>query len=287
MSKTQHSVKLIPYNAVELNRLSYGKGDVVFDDTNGTLRVMDGINQGGVQLLRADFANSPNGNGASVTISDTPPDTPSAGNLWFNSSNGCLYIYYTDRDGSQWIQPIAAPGIVTPQSSYTLPIATTAQLGGVIADGTSITILPNGTVSIVSTATYANSSFVGSTLLRKTADTVTVDNTITSTSNYNWTTDSSLFYENALTSNYTAAFVNMPTVNNKYYSVIILIDQGSSGYYPNQVSINGVVTYLNWKGGAGPVPSTNKRDMVNFGLLYTSGTWTAVGSYTNFKTLGS
>jgi len=43
--------------------------------------------------------------GASVTVSDTAPSSPSNGNLWFNSSAGVgqLFIYYADPNTSQWV----------------------------------------------------------------------------------------------------------------------------------------------------------------------------------------
>jgi hypothetical protein len=47
MSKTVHSVKLQAYDSIDLNRLSFSNGDVVFDDTNNTLRIMDGNTIGG------------------------------------------------------------------------------------------------------------------------------------------------------------------------------------------------------------------------------------------------
>jgi hypothetical protein len=45
------------------------------------------------------------GGGASVTISPTPPGSPTAGDLWFNSENGTLYVYYDDGDTQQWVAP--------------------------------------------------------------------------------------------------------------------------------------------------------------------------------------
>ena len=33
----------------------------------------------------------------------TPPSNPQSGNLWYNSDDGRLYIYYTDADSSQWV----------------------------------------------------------------------------------------------------------------------------------------------------------------------------------------
>ena len=38
-----------------------------------------------------------------VTTSDTPPSSPSDNALWFNSSEGQLYVYYNDGDSSQWV----------------------------------------------------------------------------------------------------------------------------------------------------------------------------------------
>lgn len=48
------------------------------------------------------------GGGASVTISDTSPSTPSAGNLWWDSSSGVLRIYYDDGSSSQWVDANSA-----------------------------------------------------------------------------------------------------------------------------------------------------------------------------------
>jgi hypothetical protein len=36
--------------------------------------------------------------------SPTPPSTPNNGDLWFNSDDGNLYVYYNDGDTSQWVQ---------------------------------------------------------------------------------------------------------------------------------------------------------------------------------------
>ena len=102
---TLHSVKLNPYDSTELDKVSYADGDLVFDNTNGTVRVMDGITPGGHQLLRADFTNL---TGVSrIVVSDTRPSTGLfSGSLWFNSANGSLYVYYSDANGSRWIQPM-------------------------------------------------------------------------------------------------------------------------------------------------------------------------------------
>ena len=43
------------------------------------------------------------GGGGSIEISATAPVSPSAGDLWWDSDNGNLYIYYDDGDSQQWV----------------------------------------------------------------------------------------------------------------------------------------------------------------------------------------
>ena len=44
------------------------------------------------------------GGGASLTVSDTAPSAPEAGNLWFESDTGNTLVYYTDANTSQWVE---------------------------------------------------------------------------------------------------------------------------------------------------------------------------------------
>lgn len=51
------------------------------------------------------------GGGASLAVSDTAPDSPTQGDIWYNSTSAKLYVYVQDTDSSQWVQPAApAPG---------------------------------------------------------------------------------------------------------------------------------------------------------------------------------
>ena len=58
MSKSVHSVKLIPYDSVDLDRLSYTNGDLVYDATNGTIRLMDGVTQGGTKIASQTYVTN-------------------------------------------------------------------------------------------------------------------------------------------------------------------------------------------------------------------------------------
>ena len=50
------------------------------------------------------------GGGASVTTSDAAPSSPSAGDLWYNTDAGGLFLYYTDTDSSQWVEVVGKTG---------------------------------------------------------------------------------------------------------------------------------------------------------------------------------
>ena len=71
------------------------------------------------------------GGGASVTVSDTAPSSPTSGALWYYTVTGELFVYYNDGTSSQWVTAASAatPSIV--------PNATNANnasyLGGVAA----------------------------------------------------------------------------------------------------------------------------------------------------------
>ena len=74
-----------------------------FDSSDGSLyfRYDDGSSEQWVNLIGASLSGG--GGGASVTVSDTAPTSPSAGDLWFDSQYATLLIYYNDGTNSQWV----------------------------------------------------------------------------------------------------------------------------------------------------------------------------------------
>lgn len=52
--------------------------------------------------------------GANVEVSDTAPNEPTQGTIWFDSTNGRIFVYVADEDSSQWIQPtVPLPAVNT------------------------------------------------------------------------------------------------------------------------------------------------------------------------------
>lgn len=57
-----------------------------FPDKDGTVAMLSDITGGG------------------VTISDTAPSSPGAGDLWWDSSVGAMFVYFSDGTSSQWVE---------------------------------------------------------------------------------------------------------------------------------------------------------------------------------------
>mgnify|MGYP000338269671 CR=1 FL=1 len=79
---------------------------------------------GGVSVSGNVSASSFSGDGSSLTnlpaapvpTSDNPPSSPSDGQLWWDSSDGNLYIYFQDSNSSQWVTATSLPSTVPAQA---------------------------------------------------------------------------------------------------------------------------------------------------------------------------
>lgn len=54
------------------------------------------------------------GGGSNVTTSDTPPASPVAGDMWFDSVGGQLFVYFDDGSSAQWVIAVNSPGSAGP-----------------------------------------------------------------------------------------------------------------------------------------------------------------------------
>lgn len=61
------------------------------------------------------------GGAGSVTISDTPPASPTAGAMWWDSVGGQLYIWFTDPNSNQWVIANSTGGAASITVSDTPP----------------------------------------------------------------------------------------------------------------------------------------------------------------------
>ena len=108
MSNTKNpileSLRILPRDTEFLDRKIGARGEIYFDPEETTLRVFDGVLAGGIPLLRADLSNL-TGQISSVILADTAPSGIDPGTIWVDTSTLKLYVYYSDGNSSQWVQP--------------------------------------------------------------------------------------------------------------------------------------------------------------------------------------
>jgi len=151
-------------------------GSVITVNTNSVLYVSNTTNAtsnttgalivyGGISTLSNVYANSiytnglyyangtpysTGGGGSAVVVSDVAPSSPVANSLWWKSDEGTLKIYYTDPNGSQWVDAVATvAGPVGPQG----PTGPTGPTGSTGPQGANGTNGANGT-SLISNYVY-------------------------------------------------------------------------------------------------------------------------------------
>ena len=105
------------------------------------------------------------GGGASIEVSESAPQSPSAGAIWFNSTTGRIYVYIEDVDSSQWVQP-----------TFNIPSLLT-DLG--IADGTNGQVLTtdgagNFTFQDATGDSVGNFTFSSSTITTDDSSSITI-----------------------------------------------------------------------------------------------------------------
>jgi hypothetical protein len=141
---------------------SYTLGDLLVGAGSTFIKLPVGINS---YVLGAD-STKPSGIGwttvTPLTVSDTPPASPKNADLWFNSLDGGLLVYYKDTDTSQWVEIALGSGIDLSQPVHitnTTP-STSTSTGALIVDGGvgiqgelhTSSLVVNGTYDVVGTS---------------------------------------------------------------------------------------------------------------------------------------
>lgn len=140
----------------------YTLGDILVGAGSTFVQLPVGING---YVLGAD-SSRPSGVGwtsvSALTVAATAPSSPKNADLWFNSYDGSLLVYYVDVDTSQWVEIALGSGVDLTQPVHitnTDP-STSTSTGALIVDGgvgiqgalhTSSLVI-NGTYDVVGTS---------------------------------------------------------------------------------------------------------------------------------------
>lgn len=100
------SIRIIPREQAFLDRKLGSRGEIFFDREDNAIRIFDGVETGGYALLRADLTNVEGVIGAQPSA--TVPPIAQIGAMWFNTTNGRIFVYYNDGNSSQWVQPTSS-----------------------------------------------------------------------------------------------------------------------------------------------------------------------------------
>jgi DNA repair exonuclease SbcCD ATPase subunit len=100
------------------------------------------------------------GGNVAIAITTTAPTSPTAGNLWYDSEIGRTFLYYTDVDGSQWVD--MSPAGTSSETGAGSSIGVYDGYPNLVGVVTAIDFGPNLTVSSVSSGIVTVTVFGGS-----------------------------------------------------------------------------------------------------------------------------
>jgi len=179
MHNTFNSVKLVAKDGGDLDRLSYSNGDVVYDVTNNTLRLMNSVALGGTKMATQPWTNT------AITTALVPYVTTTALSSALTTAlssyatttsvtTGLATKLSTSTFTSTIANYATTSSVTTALSSYTTTTALTTLLSNkansnaqITVNGTAITIGSSGTVTANAgtlTGTTLKSTVVNSSL---------------------------------------------------------------------------------------------------------------------------
>ena len=83
--------------------------------------------------------------------------------------------------------------------------------------------------------------------------------------------NSAIWYHTGVSGNFTVNLTNVPTTQNKAYSIALIVNQGGTGYLPNSFAVNSASPLtINWSNGLVPNTNANKIDIVAFSIVNVS-----------------
>ena len=225
-------------------------GALWWDSTNGKLYLYYNDGSSSQWVAAADSSVLFGSGGGGVTVSDTAPASPEDGALWLDSTDGSMYVYYTDPGGgsSSWIGAVSrSGGILQVAQATKVDVASTTSPSFMDTTGMTVDITPRSTSSkimVMVQLSHSNSS----------GSTEHSFNLVRNSTNLLQSTGGS-------TSNSTMSPATIPTTVNIINSAIMFLDSPST---------TSTVTYkMQWRTGAGTLYLNRRGVSDEFGSTST------------------
>lgn len=130
-------------------------------------------------------------------------------------------------------------------------------------------------------ATFTTVSATGLTTLAEQADTQVALTGATGVVVHNFALTKNWVHTN-IVSNFTANFTNVPTTNDRTITLKLFLFQGTTGFLPTAVQIDGAAQTIRWASYSQPPAGNNKQEVATFVLVRSGNAWTVYGALTSF-----
>lgn len=193
-------------------------------------------------------------------------------------------ITFTAPDGIIFTDSVSAQGGLQLTSGTT---ATEFSVDGTFADNSDTAVPTEKAVKtyvdgITSTlAPINNTSLTGLTTLTKTTEVINTKTGATGTVVHDYT-EGAIWYHTGITANFTPNFTNIPTTTSRAINVVLVLEQGGTGYGPSSVSINGVNYTPLIIGGGSLTYTANQSDIVSFTFIRVGTSWKVFASVNTY-----
>jgi hypothetical protein len=279
-----------------------GAANIAGDVTTGVNALFAGVTNTILSNTIAAFSASVNGY-TQVTLQNKSTGADATADFVITADNGSDTVNYADfgiiNSGYDNTTPTNSLGnIVYAADTYLYAqgnASNIAQPGGNIAIGTTVSgktvkIFAGGANSTAIVGTFSgtaglaitgNISATGITKAEQIHEIFTTKTSATGTVTHDCSTGQ-VFSHSSISANFTANFTNLNLDSGYGTTITLVLNQGGTAYIPNAVQIGGVGQTINWQGGSAPSGNANKKDVVSFSILNSSGTYTVLGQLTTF-----
>jgi len=162
---------------------------------------------------------------------------------------------------------VVSGGVATGGNLY---VGGTVNLGG----GTGFNSTAIGGTS---TAIFTDLETTGTTTLAETTEVTNAKISAVGIITHDFT-EGNTWVHSIISGNFTANFTNVPTTNNRQYTMNLVLLQGATPYLANGVQIDGVTQTIRWAAYGAPTAQANRYEEVTFTLIRFGSNWEVFGS---------